>query len=54
MKMPNKDRIFGISGEDEFLCLAMEVFRYQASENPIYKRYLRMLGKSPEAIREPE
>jgi hypothetical protein len=54
MKMSNKDRIFGISGEDEFLCLAMEVFRYQASENPIYKRYLRMLGKSPEAIREPE
>jgi hypothetical protein len=54
MKMPSKDRIFKVSGEDEFRCLAMDVFRYQAGENPLYNRYIRMLGKAPESVREPE
>jgi phenylacetate-coenzyme A ligase PaaK-like adenylate-forming protein len=38
------DRIFGISNDEQFQELAMEVFRFQAAENPVYKAYLDHLG----------
>ena len=41
------DRIFGISNEEQFRELAMEVFRFQAAENTVYKTYLNHLGIHP-------
>jgi phenylacetate-coenzyme A ligase PaaK-like adenylate-forming protein len=49
------ERIFGISNEEQFQELALEVFRYQAAENPVYKAYLDHLGKthvSPKTLEE--
>ncbi|MEO1713525.1 MAG: acyl transferase, partial [Bacteroidota bacterium] len=36
---------------DQFDDLAWRVFQYQAEMNPIYARYLDLLGKTPEKIR---
>ncbi|MFC2080929.1 acyl transferase [Bacteroidota bacterium] len=47
MGMSLTDRIFSITGEEEFSALAMEIFQYQARENPVYGRYIKLLGKSP-------
>lgn len=44
------DRIFGISSDEQFYELALEVFRFQAAENPVYKAYLDHLGISPRDI----
>jgi phenylacetate-coenzyme A ligase PaaK-like adenylate-forming protein len=38
------DRIFEISSDEQFQELALEVFRFQAAENPVYKAYLDHLG----------
>ncbi|WP_345373924.1 acyl transferase [Algivirga pacifica] len=41
-----------LSGQSfDFESLALEVFRYQAKQNPIYKEYLSYLKKSPSSIR---
>lgn len=53
MLMPSADRIFAISDEKEFRALAMEIFHYQSSENPVYGEYLKLLGKNPSAIESP-
>ena len=39
-----KDRIFSIRQESEFEKLALEVFRFQASYNPVYKSWLKALN----------
>jgi len=38
-------RIFTIRDKKEFEETALEVFRYQAAENPVFKRYLNFLKK---------
>ena len=52
--MPLRDRIFILSGEKDFRDLAMDIFHYQASGNPLYCRYLRLLGKPPAEVNSPE
>ncbi len=32
----------------------MEVFRYQAEYNPLYRKFIQLLGKKPEQIRKPQ
>ena len=44
------DRIFGISSDEQFRELALEVFQFQAAGNPVYKAYLNHLGILPESI----
>jgi hypothetical protein len=44
------DRIFGISSDEQFEELALEVFRFQAAENPVYKSYLDHLEILPEGV----
>lgn len=39
-----KDRIFGIQTEQEFQQLALEMFRFQAEQNAVYKEYLSYLN----------
>ena len=34
--------------------LAMQVFSYQAEHNPVYARFLELLGRSPQSIQTPE
>ena len=46
------DQVFSIRNEQEFESVAMEVFRYQASENPVYREYLRQLQRYPADLRE--
>jgi hypothetical protein len=43
-------QIFAISGKQDFDSLAFEVFRYQASENSLYKEYLQQLKVKAEHI----
>jgi phenylacetate-coenzyme A ligase PaaK-like adenylate-forming protein len=44
------DRIFGINSEEQFQELALEVFQFQAAENPVYKAYLDHLGILAESV----
>lgn len=39
-----EERIFGINNDVEFHELAMEVFRLQAADNPVYREYLSTLN----------
>jgi phenylacetate-coenzyme A ligase PaaK-like adenylate-forming protein len=50
MRQIEPDRIFGISDDKQFRELALEVFRFQAAENPVYKTYLDHLGILPGSI----
>lgn len=43
-------RIFTISTEEEFIETALDVFRFQAENNPIYKTYLSHLNKSVDDV----
>jgi hypothetical protein len=43
-------RIFQISGEQDFHRTALEVFRYQASENAVYKDFIRHLGIESDSV----
>ncbi len=45
------DRIFGISDDEQFQELALEVFKFQAAENPVYKAYLDHLGILPGSVK---
>jgi phenylacetate-coenzyme A ligase PaaK-like adenylate-forming protein len=49
-----EDRIFSIRNKTDFDSLAMEIFLFQAKENPIYSEYLIHLNIKPEAITIPE
>jgi hypothetical protein len=45
------DRIFGVSSDEQFQELALEVFQFQAAENPVYKAYLDHLGMLPGGVK---
>jgi phenylacetate-coenzyme A ligase PaaK-like adenylate-forming protein len=48
------DRIFSISDDEQFQELALEVFKFQAAENPVYKAYIDHLGLLPESVKTPD
>lgn len=41
---PNKDTIFGIDKKQDFDRVALDVFKYQATNNAVYKSYINALG----------
>ena len=43
-------RIFSIKSQDDFTQTALEVFKYQADENRIYRRFLEMMGTDPSSV----
>ncbi len=45
------DRIFEISSDEQFQELALEVFQFQAAENPVYQSYLDHLGILPGSVK---
>jgi len=47
------ERIFKIRNDEDFNRLAMEIFHLQAEQNPVYAKYLDMLGYKAEAISQP-
>lgn len=46
-----RDRIFSISSEEEFLEVALEIFKLQFSENPVYRRFCDLLKIDPSEVR---
>jgi phenylacetate-coenzyme A ligase PaaK-like adenylate-forming protein len=51
MEAIETDRIFGISSDKQFRELALEMFRFQAAENPVYKAYLAHVEILPEGVK---
>jgi phenylacetate-coenzyme A ligase PaaK-like adenylate-forming protein len=45
-----KEKIFSITTESEFKQIALEIFRYQAENNAIYREYLRLLKRDIDQI----
>ncbi len=50
MNLPNKDEVFKINNPGDFTRLSLQIFRYQAENNPIYKKFIQYLNIKPEAI----
>lgn len=44
------DKIFSIHSNEGFEALALEVFQYQAKNNPVYKEYLNILQIHPSSV----
>lgn len=49
--MPFRNRIFSIQSRADFKATALDIFRYQASRNGLYREYIELLGKNPAQIR---
>jgi len=47
MNLPDKEHIFNISNDSQFTELALELFRYQAENNAVYREYLQYLHRDP-------
>ncbi len=47
---PFDKAVFSISDRNEFNDLALKIFQYQYSENPVYQKFCRLLGRSPESV----
>ena len=45
-------KIFQNHSNSSFEKLSLEIFLFQAKNNPVYKTYLRFLGKSPDEIKQ--
>ena len=45
-----QDHIFSIRSEEKFLALALETFRFQSGNNPVYSGFLDHLGGNPEQV----
>ena len=45
MSRPSTERIFAAPNEQECEDLAMEIFRYQSTANPVYAEYIKLLIK---------
>lgn len=43
-------RIFSPGNDQDWNCLALEIFRYQAEENPVYRKFLTCLNVNPYII----
>lgn len=57
LKIPLRDRLkqrVPTVTPASFEALALDIFRYQAAENPVYGQYLRHLGVQPEVVEKPE
>jgi phenylacetate-coenzyme A ligase PaaK-like adenylate-forming protein len=50
--LKNENIIFNIGGDRDFERLALEIFRKQAIEIPVYRNWIATLGKNPDEINE--
>ncbi len=49
--MQDVKSIFSIQNEREFLTKALEVFQFQATENPVYRTFIEHLGVAIEDVK---
>ena len=45
-----ESQIFNVKGEDQFLKLALDIFRFQAEMNPVYKEFISKLHIDPHQV----
>jgi phenylacetate-coenzyme A ligase PaaK-like adenylate-forming protein len=50
MRAGLRERIFSVKAGQEFETLALEIFRYQAESNAIYKEFIKGLGRDPGTV----
>ncbi|HOW09507.1 MAG TPA: acyltransferase [Bacteroidales bacterium] len=43
-------QIFTINDDESFSCLALEIFRFQAEKNPVYRSFVESLGINPAVV----
>jgi phenylacetate-coenzyme A ligase PaaK-like adenylate-forming protein len=48
-----KDRIFSISGEEDFWEATLDVFSYQYDNNPVYREFINALGRDRSRVSSP-
>jgi hypothetical protein len=46
-----RDRIFNIKDQDDFQGTALEVFNYQSEKNPVYREFIKGLGRENDCIK---
>lgn len=50
-KMHNlENRVFTINNESTFETIALEIYRYQFDNNPVYGKFCKILGKIPDVV----
>lgn len=50
MKARLQEGIFSIRSPEDFRKLSLEIFKYQAEYNPVYRDFIYNLGKDPESV----
>lgn len=50
MKPPLPEEIFSVADNKSFEKLALEIFRFQAQECPVYRQYINLLGINPQKV----
>lgn len=50
MKRPNPEKIFSIGNPADFQRAAIEVFRFQYRNNPVYNRFCRLLNRTSKQV----
>jgi len=50
MNIPDWEKIFSITDDGQFCDAAMEIFRLQAHNNPVYSEFLGFLGRKADAV----
>lgn len=48
--MTTPERIFEVQSEEQFAALCLEIFRFQAEHNPIYRDFIGFLGKDIKTV----
>lgn len=56
MKSPESlsSAIFEIRSATEFYLLALDIFRFQARENPVYRQFIELMGVDAESVKSPD
>jgi len=52
--MEIRQRVLAVRGEEDFNATALALFRLQAEHNPVYRRYISLLGVDPGRVTRPE
>lgn len=50
MKLPLPEEIFSVADAQSFEKMALEIFRFQAHECPVYRQYINLLGIDPQDV----
>lgn len=48
------ERIFDVESDEQFAAQCLDVFRFQAENNPVYRNFIGFLGKDVNAVQSPD